>query len=546
MSSQRLIPDRAPALFFIPGMVIGFCLARGLDPQVEIVLLIAIFMAVVSLLTKSQHNIIWLLSFLVASTLCFWVYGAKRQLGAPDLEKLNRPIREAEVSFVVKQVMQERSQYGYSTGIAKVVEASKTSRLDKGSLIFFSLKLPQSSEFILQRGSELSATGVLEPILPSEDLNSFETYLKNSSIHYRFERSSRLKLIRPPPRFDLFCQKMNMRFQDSLRLGAPEGYLLEKIYIAMLLGQKAELIDDQKKRYRMSGTMHFFAISGLHIGVIATVIAQFLILVRVPRRVSPFIGLPLLYLYVEITGASPSAVRAFLMALFFWASFAFTRQRSPMSALAASAVCVLIFMPEQLWSIGFQLSYTVVLSILLLGLPLYELISKRWAPFQYLPVTDWMPWQRAYAWIQDAVCLLFAISLSAWMSSALLSAAFFGYLSPGAILLNMLLVNLAAISISTGVISLSLGLVNLDSVALFINHTAWLTIYAMDSLVAWSTQLHWMVVHFESFPKWLAYTGLTTYFVLLFYLQGKQRYNRAYLFFLPPSIIILTLLFGLV
>ena len=130
--------------------------------------------------------------------------------------------------------------------------------------------------------------------------------------------------------------------------------------------------------------MHFFAISGLHIGVIATAIAQFLLLIRIPRKVSPFIGLPLLFLYVQITGASPSAVRAFLMALFFWASFAFVRQRSPLAALAASAVFVLIFQPAQLWSIGFQLSYTVVLSILLFGLPLYETASEKLAPFRYL------------------------------------------------------------------------------------------------------------------------------------------------------------------
>lgn len=546
MSNQNPIPSRAPSLFFIPGIVAGYYLARELEPQFGLVLVIAILIAVIGLLSKPQHSVIWLFCFFTASTLGFWVYGAKRHLGTPDLEQLNKPIREAEVSFVVKRVIQVHSQYGYTTGIGKVLEASTMSRLNKGSLIFFTLKLSQSHEFVLQRGGVLIATGILKPILPDVDPNSFDAYLKNSNIHYRFERSSGIKLIRPPPCFDIFCHEMNIRFQQYLRLGAPDGYLLDKIYVAMLLGQKAELMDNQKKRYRMTGTMHFFAISGLHIGVIATVIAQFLILVRVPRRVSPFIGLPLLYLYVEITGASPSAVRAFLMALFFWASFAFMRQRSPLSALATSAVCVLIFMPEQLWNIGFQLSYTVVLSILLLGLPLYELLCKRWAPFNYLPIADWSFWQHAFAWILNAVFLLFAISFSAWMSSALLSATFFGYLSPLAILLNMLLVNLAAICISAGVISLSLSILNLDSFALFINHAAWLTIHTMDSLVAWSTQLPWMVIYCESFPKWLAYTGLTTYFLTLLYLQREHRYSRAYLFALPPSIVVVTILYGLV
>jgi len=291
--------------------------------------------------------------------------------------------------------------------------------------------------------------------------------------------------------------------------------------------------------------MHFFAISGLHIGVIATVIAQFLILVRIPRKVSPFIGLPLLYLYVEITGASPSAVRAFLMALFFWTSFAFVRQRSPLAALAASAVFVLIFQPAQLWSIGFQLSYTVVLSILLFGLPLYETASEKLAPFRYLPKVNWAPSQHLYAWIQDALLLLFAISFSAWLASAPLSAAFFGYLSPGAILLNMLLVNLAAVAISTGVVSLSLALVGLDSFAGFINHAAWISIQMMDTLVIGSTNIPGMILHCDGFAEWIAYSILVTYFTLLFCLHRIRSQSSAVIWLLPPVVIIAGLLLGL-
>jgi competence protein ComEC len=313
----------------------------------------------------------------------------------------------------------------------------------------------------------------------------------------------------------------------------------------MLLGRKAELSDDQSDRFRMTGTMHFFAISGLHIGVIATVIAQFLLLIRIPRKVSPFIGLPLLFLYVQITGASPSAVRAFLMALFFWASFAFVRQRSPLAALAASAVFVLIFQPAQLWSIGFQLSYTVVMSILLFGLPLYETASEKLAPFRYLPKANWAPSQHLYAWTQDALLLLFAISFSAWLASAPLSAAFFGYLSPGAILLNMLLVNLAAVAITTGVVSLSLALVGLGSVAGFINHAAWVSIQMMDTLVIGSTQIPGMILHCNGFAEWIAYSILVAYFTLLFCLYRIRSKSSAVIWLLPPLVIIAGLLLGL-
>ena len=546
MPNQVQMPTRAPALYLLLGMILGLCAAREAPAPIALALGAALTLTCLSLLhsTGRSHGL-WLFSFVAASALTFWAYGTLRLPATPDSAELQLPIREAHLHFEVERVMQARNAYEKSTGIGRIVEANKTSRLERGEKVYFRLKLPDADAPEMLRGSKLKATGVLSSIPHKVEPDSFESYLKDTGVHYRFARSSELELVSPPSQFDRFCQQMNERFQDSLRLGAPDESTLHSIYIAMLLGRKAELSHTQKDRFRMTGTMHFFAISGLHIGVIATVIAQFLALIRVPRKISPFIGLPLLYLYVEITGASPSAVRAFLMALFFWASFAFTRQRSPLSALAASAVFVLIIKPDQLWSIGFQLSYTVVLSIVLFGLPLYETLSQRLAPFRYLPKASWVPSQHLYAWTQDALLLLFSISLSAWLASAPLSAAFFGYLSPGAILLNMLLVNLAALAISTGVISLTVALLGMQSLAAFINHCAWMTIYAMDRLVAWSTEIPGMIIHCKGFSEWTAYIAMILYFGLLFWLHRARRFRRGALWFLPPTVIVAGLLYGL-
>ncbi len=545
MPRHNQTPTRAPALFLLIGIVLGLILAREVTAPIGFVLSVAGLMAGLSYGLSKHSGGLWLLSFMTAATLSAWAYGTLRLPTKPESAQLQLPIREAHLHFEVDRVMQARSQFGNASGVARIIEANATSRLILGDKVFFRIKLPEAEASNVHNGSEIKATGVLKPIPHEVEPDSFEGYLKDTGIHYRFERISALELARPPSRFDQFCYRMNLRFQDYLSLGAPEGKNHDGIYTAMLLGRKAELSDEQSDRFRMTGTMHFFAISGLHIGVIATVIAQFLILIRIPRKVSPFIGLPLLYLYVEITGASPSAVRAFLMALFFWSSFAFVRQRSPLAALAASAVFVLIFQPAQLWSIGFQLSYTVVLSILLFGLPLYETASEKLAPFRYLPKANWAPSQHLYAWIQDALLLLFSISFSAWLASAPLSAAFFGYLSPGAILLNMLLVNLAAVAITTGVVSLSLALVGLDSAVGFINHAAWISIQIMDTLVIGSTKIPGMILHCDVFPEWIAYSALIAYFTLLFGLHRERSQSSAVIWLLPPAVIIAGLLLGL-
>lgn len=544
MSAQNHMPTRAPALYLLVGMIAGLCAAKEVEAPVGLVAISALLLTATSLWLSLKQSRLWLACFVSAAALAFWAYGSLRLPDTPPSEQLRLPIREAHLHFEVERILQAENVFSKTSGIGRIVEANPTSRLEKGSRIYFRFKAPEDLK--VRRGQELLVTGILESIPHNVSPDSFEGYLKETGVHYRFYRSSEFSVIEPPSAFESFCQEMNGRFVDYLSLGAADDSTVKNIYIAMLLGQKAELSDSQKDRFRMTGTMHFFAISGLHIGVIATVIAQFLILVRLPRRFSPFIGLPLLYLYVEITGASPSAVRAFLMAAFFWASFAFTRQRSPLAALSASAVFVLIFKPDQLWSIGFQLSYTVVLSILLFGLPLYDKLSTRFAPFTYLPKGSWSPTQHLYAWVQDKLFLLFAISFSAWLASAPLSAGFFGYISPGAVFLNMVLVNLAALAISTGVIALTFALIGLEVVTTFLNHGAWLTIHGMDSAVIGSLKVPGMIISCDHFPAWVSYMTLAVYFILLLLINQMRPYMSGLLWLLPPAIVSAALLFGLV
>jgi competence protein ComEC len=494
-----------------------------------------------------------MLCFLISTTHCCWAYGQIRLPTAPQAYNLTLPAREAQLAIEIQRVMQPGERYGKPSGLARVLDAPTTSRIHPGEQIYFKLTLPsvvaeQAAVLNIQRGLQLQTTGVLTPILPpatTSDENDFEAYLQSIGVHYRFDRSGPLQILRAPRAFDQFCAAMNQRFQATLRLGAAPNSELANVYVAMLLGRKIELSKAQIERYRMTGTMHFFAISGLHIGVIATVIAQFLLLIRVPRAVAPWIGLPLLYLYVEITGGSPSAIRAFLMAAFFWSSFACQRQRSPFSALMCSAILVLIIDPNQLWSLGFQLSYTVVLSILLFGLPLHQVLTHRCQPYQWLPEHDWNARQRACAWSLDKFLLLFAISFSAWLASTPLSAGLFEFVAPGAILLNMLLVYLVAIVISGGVISLACTSALLSGLAGFVNHSAWTVIYLMDQMIICCAQLPGAILPSEGFSNALSYSALCLYFATLLWLHRSAARLQGHAMWLPPLVIISSVTAGL-
>jgi len=536
-------PQRAPALYILPGMVSGLMLARALPAGLPIALF-ALALALFSwLMAKRGRPCSWVLFFLASTTLGFWSYGSIRLPDTPDSELLSRPPREVRVALKIERVMQAENDFGKSTGVGRVLESSPLSRLERNSLIYFRLSKQDSAQIEVMRGLTIEVTGVARPIPGDVPPDSFEAYLRETGIYYHLGQTSRIRVLENASSFARLCHRANEKFQKFLRLGEPAGLQLSQIYIAMLLGEKTQLSDEQTDRFRMTGTMHLFAISGLHIGVIATVIWQVLLLLRFPSKVRPAIGLPLLYFYVEITGAAPSAVRAFLMVAFFWTSMAVRRQRSPLAALAASAAFVLLIQPLQLWQMGFQLSYLVVVSILMFGLPLREWLWPRLRPNKFLPETDWSAYRKANHWLTDKFLLLFVISLSAWLASAPLSAGFFGFIASYAVLVNILLVNLAALVISGGVIALAIASLGLEGLAMFLNHAAWVGISLMDAIVRLNVQLPWATVTCPEFPTPISYLGVLAYIAAIFLLANRAR--PLIRFTLPPAIVLLTLVIGL-
>ena len=67
--------------------------------------------------------------------------------------------------------------------------------------------------------------------------------------------------------------------------------------------------------------MHLFAISGLHVGVVALVVGGLFGILPLPRKLKIIAGLGSVFLYVQITGGQPSAMRAFIMVTCLWGAY---------------------------------------------------------------------------------------------------------------------------------------------------------------------------------------------------------------------------------
>ncbi|MGC6455695.1 MAG: ComEC/Rec2 family competence protein [Coraliomargaritaceae bacterium] len=520
MKALERVSVHAPLSYLLAGLLIGLPLSK----MTQVPLTALLFFSLLTLLWahRCTGTKKWYPLFLLAVILAALAYGESRLPAPPDENALRLPAREARLELRILRIYNERDLYGKTSGLATVRKAPWESRLQVGDTLYFrfSNKDPLHQ---LYCGQRLLCTGILIPIQKHEETDrSFENYLRSIGVYYRFERNGSIQWIESPPKAEVFYRKMNNRFQNTLGLGAPEKTQLAGIYRAMLLGRKNELSTAQREAFTSTGTIHFFAISGLHIGVIALTFAYTLRLLCIPNWLAPWIGLSALFLYVKITGASPSAVRAFLMTGFYWLAFTCRRQSSPFVSLINSAVFVLCLLPRQLWSVGFQLSYCVVASILLLGLPLNQTLGKMYRPYQWLPKSSWNQWHQCIDATISGACLLFSISLSAWLASAPFSAAYFGTFAPGGIFLNMLLVNLASLVIVGGVLSIGLSLLHLDTVAAFINHAAWINLTLMEGLIDQFKKIPGAFFECSAFPVFWAYVATTAYLGLLIGLHALR------------------------
>ncbi len=486
------------------------------------------------------QNLVWTVCFSGAVFCLAFAYYQHRQSSLAEWATL--PPREAELEFQVERVFASAIEDRIS-GIARVTEAPAVLEELEGRRIHFSFG-KRAEEPEPARTTRLRTRGIVQPITKEDAAgDGFANFLHRSGVQFRFGRGPPPEESRPARAFFRFCRENRERFAAHLRNGARDADAAHvRVYVAMLLGKRHALEDAQRDAFMRTGTLHLFAISGLHVGVIAFALHSVLSLVRVPRLPAAAAGLGLLLFYVEVTGGAPSAVRAFIMVAFFWSASLFTRPGNPVSALACSAVCVLLLFPHQLWNAGFQLSYTVVTAILLLGIPLSEHWKEQCRLFGWLPTDRLGRTHQAAEGVLHFFLVTAAVSLTATLASSPLSIYYFNVFAPGAVFLNVILVTLASLVISSGVLALALGNLGLAPLAVLFNHAGWLVIVIMEATVGlwrYFPAHFWNAEYRHNLLAGLATTALLGSLLLYAERRGRPRWIHAALPFVVLGLFVL-------
>ena len=260
---------------------------------------------------------------------------------------------------------------GAACGYAKIIGAPEF--FSRAKSVYFYIKNPPESLF---KGDEFSADFIVRPL----DLNeSFDAHLKNTGTFFKAYANSADSSRRSWLGELLFVKTRSFVSQKLSALPPESAADIEssKAFRAMILGDKSLIKKGLKTRLSEIGAMHIFAVSGLHVGIVAGALFAALGLAGAPRKIQPFIGLPVLLLYVCACALPPSAVRAFIMASFLWCAYALNRGSKSFSALCLSAAATLIISPADIFNAGFQLSYAVVAAIILWGADFSDFLNKK-------------------------------------------------------------------------------------------------------------------------------------------------------------------------
>lgn len=201
---------------------------------------------------------------------------------------------------------------------------------------------------------------------------------------------------------------LRQRLLGSLSRNGVKGETF-KVISGITFGARDNLDPETTQSFIRTGTIHVLAVSGGNVAVIY-ILLNFLL--RFLNRHKVGIVLHTLILvsgiwgYALITGLSPSVLRAATMFTFIVIGNNISRQPNVYNSLAASAFILLCFNPENLYDVGFQLSYAAVFSIVFMQPVLYKSF--------YLN-----------NWILDKAWLLLSVSLAAQIGTLPFSLYYF-------------------------------------------------------------------------------------------------------------------------
>lgn len=360
-------------------------------------------------------------------------------------------------------------------------------------LVYFSKKNKER----IQIGDMILINSRLNPILKNYNPNTFDyaKYLENQNVFYQiqcFENDYFIKNKIKNINFYIYTLRQKLVHSFDLHYFSNKT---KSIINALLLGQKQHIDNATLTDYKNSGVVHILAISGLHIGIIygfLNFIFGFMSRIKHGKTIKLLFILLILWLFALISGMSASITRAVLMfSLIAYGNF-LNRRNSVYNAVAASFFILLIYNPQFIFDVGFQLSYVAVVSILL-----FQPFFKKY----------YLSKNKILIYITD----LFLVSIAAQIGVLPLMILYFKQIPTLFLVANLVVIPIATVVLILGIITLVLNFIYLP-LALILGKTISFLVEYMNKYIHFLSSFSNYVIKNITFTPLLA---LFLYLIIL-------------------------------
>ncbi|MFH0912567.1 MAG: ComEC/Rec2 family competence protein [Patescibacteria group bacterium] len=267
----------------------------------------------------------------------------------------------------------------------------------------------------------------------------------------------------------------------------------------LLLGIGSALPDNLMDSFNATGLTHIVALSGFNISIVAGAILGLLRWLPLSGRVS--VAIVMIWLFVLLTGAAPSAIRAAIMGVLILSAGLVGRLADITTSLSLTAAGMVMANPKILaGDIGFQLSFLATVGIIYLS-PVMRRYLRRWP---------------------DLLCGLACPTLAALILVTPLLALNFGRVSLIAPITNVLVVPLVPIAMLLGFWAVAGGFIQADLGAI-LGWIAWAPLRLMVVLAEYFRGFPGASINIEVHSTWwiwLYYLGIVI-FLINYYVQQK-------------------------
>lgn len=294
----------------------------------------------------------------------------------------------------------------------------------------------------LEIGQRYEIQGKAYEFIPPTGPGQFDrerwAYLRRIALGIKLEQATHMGAGDITSQCMAYSQSLRKRASALLREGASPNDETRQVMVSTVLGDTTDAELSTIEKFLHSGALHIFAVSGAQVAILSAMLLGLFKLLRIRHSLATLLTLPVVVLYVFVTGMEESAVRALIMIILFLLAPVLRHRKSTLNILGLAFIIMCLIDPLQPYQPGFQLSF--IIFGVIAAVPI--IINKErpiWAPDSFIPARIYTYFERLALKLSRGTGALIIVSISAWLISIPLTIWHFNSWNLYAVLSSILL-----------------------------------------------------------------------------------------------------------